>query len=675
MVRMAGVETGLGLMMLAGLLSVVLAARNSGAQETGATLYVSKLGDNSDGRSWAKAFTTIQAALQAVPDDKGGHRIIVRPDTYMEANLYPSHKGAKGAYNVLIGDVDGSLGSGATGWPVLDSGDPEKGFKSYDWWGPVRAYKQGWSAEHKEETFSAIGWDRWIFRNLYVTGGDGGLMFDTVDKTEPFTVIVEDCVSIGRAFGGGVGNCLSRTEEPIVYRRCHLWALDWWGDTAAAYVRVENPTMPDRPDVLFEDCVMVSPQCSLKGGNFGFSTFMCVRLNRCRLITLNFSQPQGTPSDGVIQSVEQGKYLRVELEDCDLMGYKVFGVRVNKETEKDIQYAVKGTCRAYVQFQQGVPEGFQRVTKWPVDVFSVLVPPREKWAHTGGGLAGSPALVKLPVFYGEQTMESTPVLYKGRPMLLTSRREASETPSLANMYLFILDLDTGKQTARLAEGHSFGSAFVNGDEFNVWGTEYTEKDWTHDIYRFSSSDLKEWKRELAIARDGDEHLFNTSVCRDEQGYLMAYESNKPVPFCFKFARSKDLSKWEKIPDLVFTGVGVEYSACPVIRYFAPYYYVIYLHAAIPGHNGWVSFMTRSKDLVTWELSPKNPVLEAGEGEGSNNSDVDLFEWQGRTYVFYATGDQATWGKVGAALWPGPMKAFFESYFPEGAPMVTVTTRK
>jgi len=101
-------------------------------QRRGGTLYVSKLGDNSDGSSWAKAFTTIQAALQAVPDDQGGHRIVVRPDTYMEANLWPNQKGAAGAYNELIGDVDGALGSGTSGAVVIDCGDPAKGFKSYD---------------------------------------------------------------------------------------------------------------------------------------------------------------------------------------------------------------------------------------------------------------------------------------------------------------------------------------------------------------------------------------------------------------------------------------------------------------------------------------------------------------------------------------------------------------
>ena len=131
----------------------------------GITIYVSKLGNNSDGSSWKKAYHSIQAALSAIPDDKGGHTIIVRPDTYVEANLSTAFKGAKGSYNLLIGDVDGHLGSGAEGRIVIDSGDPQKGFKSYDWWSTIRATSKGWRPEFTEQTFSSICWDRWILRN------------------------------------------------------------------------------------------------------------------------------------------------------------------------------------------------------------------------------------------------------------------------------------------------------------------------------------------------------------------------------------------------------------------------------------------------------------------------------------------------------------------------------
>ena len=159
------------------------------------TRFVSRQGDHSDGRTWRTAFHTIEAALDAVPADAGGHRIIIRPDTYPEANLDSKHKGAAGKYNVLEGDWDGRLGSGATGWVVIDSGAPdvvvrtnpqagtanptfmvltngnpalETGLKSVDWWGPWRC----------DPNHSAVGWDRWTFRRLYCTGSEGGVGWD-----------------------------------------------------------------------------------------------------------------------------------------------------------------------------------------------------------------------------------------------------------------------------------------------------------------------------------------------------------------------------------------------------------------------------------------------------------------------------------------------------------------
>ena len=129
----------------------------------------------------------------------------------------------------------------------------------------------------------------------------------------------------------------------------------------------------------------------------------------------------------------------------------------------------------------------------------------------------------------------------------------------------------------------------------------------------------------------------------------------------------DLAAWKKLDGLMFTGLGGEYSACPVIRYVAPYYYVIYLHAAVRGHKGWVSFLARSKDLAAWELSPFNPILEAGPGEGVNNSDVDLFEYEGNTYVFYATGDQQTWGTVRMAMFAWSDEGVLHQLFPGRRP--------
>ena len=619
-----------------------------GQDPQGATLYVSKLGDNSDGSSWGKAFTTIQAALHAVPDAQGGHRIVVRPDTYMEANLSPRHKGAAGAYNLLVGDFDGRLGSGTTGWVVLDSGDAEKGFKSYDWWGPIRAYKKSWSKEHTEETFSAIGWDRWMLRHFYAAGGDGGLFFDLVDKAEPFTVIVEDCVSIGRAFGGGVANILSRPDEPSIYRRCKLWCLDWWGDAAGAYVRAEHAEMPPHADAVFEDCTLAGPDNAFQAGNPGYSGYTRVRLKNCQLVTFNFSQPQGKPGSGVIYSTIEGKLLQVDLEDCTLMGCKIFGAG-----KGEVSYSTKGDVKAYVQFQQDVPKGMHRLGHWPVDVFQTILPPVSAPSSRRAALRiDQPNLGDI--------CEATPVVWQDRLVLMKCVRPASGGAK-TDYFLTLEDVESGKQLGRFAEGYSLASALVQGGALYVFASRFEPDSW-NDVTLFKSKDLHTWEQKVVVQQEG-EHLFNSSVCATDHGFVMAYESDDPkfTPFTVKFATSTDLESWSKVAEAVF---GADrYAACPCLRYANGYFYLLYLEHRTPR---WFfeTYLARSKDLKTWELSPSNPILTPGLGDGINASDPDLIEFRGQTWLYYSAGDQRTWSKLKRAVYPGPLAEFFREHFRE-----------
>ncbi|MBX7258383.1 MAG: hypothetical protein K1Y02_18610, partial [Candidatus Hydrogenedentes bacterium] len=282
-------------------------------------------------------------------------------------------------------------------------------------------------------------------------------------------------------------------------------------------------------------------------------------------------------------------------------------------------------------------------------------------------------------------MENTPVVFNGRLLLVDNHRPGGFEAKGKDAYLFIRDLVTGEELTRFGTGHSFVSAFVEGAELNVFATEFVSFGNVIDmkgINRFTTTDLKEWKQELALAPDGNEQFFNTSVCRDDQGYLMTYESSTPVQWCFRFARSKDLAHWERIPDLEFADVaGKTPCANPTIRFIAPYYYVMYgMHCYMPGlgehyayrlpETKYVTVVARSKDLAIWEVSPtRDAMLDPVTGEGINNTDADLFEYEGNTYVTYATGDQATWGTIRMAMYAGPMKEMFEKYFPADIPVI------
>ena len=123
-----------------------------------------------------------------------------RPDTYLEANLAPAYKARPGALTtLLIGDFDGRLGSGRRRlgrdrFREIRHGVQELGLVGLD---PGVRTRTGRPAT-TQETFSSIVCDRWIFRNLYMAGGDAGLFWDLTDKSgEGFTVVVEDCVGTG----------------------------------------------------------------------------------------------------------------------------------------------------------------------------------------------------------------------------------------------------------------------------------------------------------------------------------------------------------------------------------------------------------------------------------------------------------------------------------------------
>lgn len=271
--------------------------------------------------------------------------------------------------------------------------------------------------------------------------------------------------------------------------------------------------------------------------------------------------------------------------------------------------------------------------------------------------AEEPRLVKENKDLGP-LCEVAPIVWKGRLCLMECVRPV-EGGTPKEYYLRLKDVETGAELGRWAEGYGFGCVIVKDDRLYSYVSRYENKDW-NDVTLFQSSDLKNWAKSVVIEQQ-KEHLFNSSVCEADKGYVMAYETNDPTytPFSVKFARSADLIHWTKLPGVVF---GKDrYTACPCIRYAGGKFYMMYLEHRTPR---WFfeTFIARSTDLKEWELSKRNPVLTPEGDEGINASDPDIAEFGGTTYLYYSVGDQRTWMKAKRATYRASMAEFFESYF-------------
>jgi hypothetical protein len=255
--------------------------------------------------------------------------------------------------------------------------------------------------------------------------------------------------------------------------------------------------------------------------------------------------------------------------------------------------------------------------------------------------------------------ELSGIVWQGRLCHMTCVRPV-HGGSPQDYYLELTDAKTGKVLAHFAQGYGLGCAHVHNGIFYAFASRYENMTW-NDVTLFKSSDLQQWETRLVL-RQENEHLFNTSVCQGPDGFVMAYESNDETypAFTIKFARSKDLQTWFKMPDAIF-GTN-RYTACPCIRRVNGYYYVLYLERPTPRHY-FETYVNRSRDLKRWELSSTNPVLRpTALDDGINTSDPEVVEFDGKTYIYYAVGDQRTWMNVLRGVYPGGFAQFFEQWY-------------
>ncbi|MBI3911869.1 MAG: hypothetical protein HY320_13180, partial [Armatimonadetes bacterium] len=80
-------------------------------------------------------------------------------------------------------------------------------------------------------------------------------------------------------------------------------------------------------------------------------------------------------------------------------------------------------------------------------------------------------------------------------------------------------------------------------------------------------------------------------------------------------------------------------------------------------NPVLEFSDEDKAIANPNLTPAQRSKIAG-AVNINNSDVDLCEFEGKTWIYYAWGDQHGTELLALAVYEGPLKRFLQGFFPE-----------
>lgn len=330
------------------------------------------------------------------------------------------------------------------------------------------------------------------------------------------------------------------------------------------------------------------------------------------------------------------------------------------------------------------PHGLDDSTPIVDFIWQHAAPPeaRAALAKHGGGptdATGRP-LIRKRGTVDLDLVETTPIVFNGALWRFEWVRQGEGQQYWDNQrktnYFRFRNPATGEVTAPFADGHEFGSAFVDGGVVYVTGTLGRGQ-----INVFASKDLKTWETWTAVPA-GRYGIFNTSVCRAGDEFVMMFEIDRPqaeagVAFTARFAKSRDFKTWTLTPPEC-NYARDRYTAPHALRFRNGWYYDFYLEA----HEGYELRLVRSRDLQHWENSPHNPVLRASQEDqlfaepkltdaqrnrivtaaNRNNSDIDFCEYNGRLIIQYSWGNQLGIEHLAEATYEGSEAQFLDGWF-------------
>ncbi len=283
--------------------------------------------------------------------------------------------------------------------------------------------------------------------------------------------------------------------------------------------------------------------------------------------------------------------------------------------------------------------------------------------------------------------EMTPFVFKGSLMRL-ELKDASKGTDVSNVSIAVIrDCKSGRIISEFGAGCYYFSAYTENDKLYVLCVDSVYPQLSGDTIRiFESDDLVNWTSRVLLHNPGWRY-YNTALTKGPDGYVLLMEAGEPseyvgkYPFTFFFAKSEDMINWSLL-DYSKCFSESRYMGGPWMRYSDGWYYVISV-TELPC-NRYTNYIYRTRDFSEWFVGLYNPILMPDEADRlisssavdidddivsdlatafiSSNSDIDMCDFEGKTYINYTVGNQLGFYLMAEAEYDGTVDEFLKANF-------------
>lgn len=282
---------------------------------------------------------------------------------------------------------------------------------------------------------------------------------------------------------------------------------------------------------------------------------------------------------------------------------------------------------------------------------------------------------------------SSPFVFEERLYRLELEDSSHGLDRGAPSFAVIRDAESGKILSRFGYGCYYYSFYEEDGTVYVIGTKSIPPSFSGDtLILYQSRDLVNWSCRELLSNRGWEYL-NTSLTKGPDGYMLCLQAEAPKKyvgenyFSMFFARSEDLVSWEML-DYDKGYPKDRYAGAPRMKYSGGWYYLICV-TELPCKR-YTDYIFRTSDFENWEAGYYNPLLMPDEDDRkisvdahdlspsliekmktgfiSGNSNIDMCDWKGKTYICYNAGNLCGFYYLAEAEYDGTVDEFLAANF-------------